>query len=110
MSRKKMHSVFWSDVAENDLAGIISTIARDSVQRAEEILDKLESLATGLESHAERGRVVPELGELGVRFYRELILKPWRLIYRVDGRDVFVVSVLDSRRNVEDLLLARFMR
>jgi hypothetical protein len=42
--------------------------------------------------------------------FQELIEKPWRLIYRIAAHRVVVVSVLDGRRNLEDLLLDRFVR
>ena len=40
-----------------------------------------------------------------LRNWRELIVSPWRIIYRVEGRVVFVDSVLDGRRDVEDALM-----
>jgi toxin ParE1/3/4 len=57
-----------------------------------------------------RGRIVPELRWHGITTYRELIVSSWRIIYRVDAPRVLVVSVVDSRRQLEDLLLARFLR
>jgi len=59
---------------------------------------------------AERGRVVPELGRLHVREYRELIVAPYRLVYRVTPREVAVLVALDARRNLEDVLLDRLIR
>lgn len=52
----------------------------------------------------------PTLRWNGITTYRELIVAPWRIVYRVDGALVLVVSVVDSRRRLEDLLLARFLR
>jgi len=46
----------------------------------------------------------------GVGHYRELIIPPWRVIYRFSGDTVYVLSVLDSRRNLEDVLLERLIR
>ena len=40
-----------------------------------------------------------------LRNWRGLIVSPWRIIYRVEGRVVFVDSVLDGRRDVEDALM-----
>ena len=56
------------------------------------------------------GRVVPELERHNVCLYRELILSPWRLIYRYDRDHVYVLAVIDGRRNLEDVLLRRLMR
>jgi hypothetical protein len=57
-----------------------------------------------------QGRIVPELKEQGIQTYRELIVAPWRIVYRVSDTTVFVLSVIDSRRNVEDILLDRLIK
>jgi len=45
-----------------------------------------------------------------LRSWRELIASPWRIIYRIEGRLVFVDLVLDGRRDVEDILMQRLLR
>jgi len=56
----------------------------------------------------ERCRIVPELYEHGITQYREMIISPWRIMYRIQDSSVFVLSVLDSRQNIEDVLLKRY--
>jgi toxin ParE1/3/4 len=41
---------------------------------------------------------------------RELIVRPWRIIYRVGTGRVLVLAVLDGRRDLEGVLLARLLR
>jgi hypothetical protein len=53
---------------------------------------------------------VPELHQEGISVYRELVIAPWRLMYRIADGEVLVLSFIDSRRNVEDILLQRFLR
>ena len=55
----------------------------------------------------ERGRIVPELREQGITVYRELVEPPWRILYRIESDRVWVLAVIDGRRNVEDILLKR---
>lgn len=50
---------------------------------------------------------MPELQAQGIRQYRELIIKQWRLVYRISQKSVYVLTVLDSRQNIEDILLQR---
>ncbi len=107
---KKSFQVHWAASAESDLLGIIRHIADDSLPTASDILAKIQSRAASLGHSPMRGRVVPELLRQGIASYRELILDPWRITYKVEGEKVFVLSVVDSRRNVEDLLLARLLR
>ena len=56
-----------------------------------------------------QGRVVPELLSQGISLYREIVITPWRVIYKIERDRVYIVSVIDSRRNVEDVLLARLL-
>ncbi|MCB9482341.1 MAG: type II toxin-antitoxin system RelE/ParE family toxin [Desulfobacteraceae bacterium] len=103
------YNVIWANVAEKDLINIIEYIADDSPENAEKILAKIKKQASDLYTMPERGRIVPELYDQGVLLYRELIIEPWRLIYRISGKEIYVLSVIDSRRNVEDILIKRFI-
>ena len=105
----KNYKVIWVDTAENDLNGIIDYIAKDSINNAINIFHKIKNKCSNLCIYPYRGRVVPELKDYGVLLYRELIIEPWRIIYRITENNVLVLSVIDSRRNVEDILLGRFM-
>ena len=74
------------------------------------VLERLEQAAARLESMPLRGRLVPELARRNIRLYRELIVRPWRIIYRVGTGRVWVLAVLDGRRELEGLLLSRLLR
>ena len=101
------YQIVWAGVAESDLEEIIEFIAIDSQTNAATIFNKSKKSASSLFTSPENGRVVPELQDQGILTYRELIVLPWRIIYRISDKDVYVLSVLDSRRNVEDILLKR---
>lgn len=103
------YTVVWAGVAEKDLINIIEYIAEDSPQNALNILTKIKKQSSALCSNPKRGRVVPELYDQGISQYRELIIAPWRLIYRISEQNVYVLSVIDSRRNVEDILMKRYV-
>ena len=103
------YSIEWADVAENDLKGIIEYIAKDSPANALKILKKIKQKASSLYTLPERGRIVPELQDQGILIYRELMMPPWRIIYRISEMKVYVLSVLDARQNVEDILLKRLI-
>lgn len=104
---KKRYEVIWSDIAGNDLIGIIEYIAVDSPPNALKVLRKTKEKASNLCHSPKRGRIVPELKDHGILQYRELIIPPWRIIYRVSEKAVYVLSVLDSHQNIEDILLKR---
>ena len=104
---KPNYRVTWTNTAERDLKDIIEYISIDNPQNARTILKKIKKKASELYTLPERHRIVPELQDQGIFQYREMIIPPWRLIYRVAERDVYVLSLIDSRRNVEDILLKR---
>ena len=101
------YDVVWSNIAENDLKSIVEYIADDSLPNALKIFKRIKQKASSLYTVPERGRIVPELRDQGILQYRELVVSPWRILYRISEKSVLVLSVLDSRRNIEDILLAR---
>lgn len=103
----RAYQVLWADVAENDLKEILEYIAIDNRSGVLEILQEIKQSTSSLHTFPERGRIVPELLDQSILIYRELVLPPWRIIYRISENLVYVLSVLDSRRNVEDILLKR---
>ncbi len=102
-------NVIWAGVAEKDLINIIDYIAEDSPQNALNILKKIKKQSSALCSNPQRGRIVPELYDQGITQYRELIIAQWRLIFKISEKNVYVLSVIDSRRNVEDILMKRYI-
>jgi len=106
----KKYKVEWAAVAQSDLKQIIDHIAADSPGNALHLFKKIRQKASSLYAFPERGRIVPELQGQGIHIYRELIIAPWRILYRIADGTVFVLSVIDSRQNVEDILLERLIK
>jgi len=106
---KKVYDVRWSETSEKDLIDIIEYIAEDNPSNAYDVFKKIKRKASNLYTFPDRGRIVPELQNQGITQYRELIVSPWRIIYRISEKKVYVLSVLDARRNVEDILLRRMI-
>ena len=77
--------------AIQDLREIVRYISFDNPDAAARLGDKLIDAAMSLISFPEIGRLVPELDD-GIT--RELIVRPYRLIYRFDSKEN---SVLVSR-------------
>ena len=69
--------------------------------------EKIKSKASSRYAFPERGRIVPELQEQGISQYKKLAISPWRLVYRIAEKEIYVLSLFDSRQNVEDILLNR---
>jgi len=106
---KGAHEIFWASVAEQDLLRIVRYIAEEDAGAALKILNRIKVATARLDRSPKRGRVVPELLKHGISRYREIVIKPWRVIYRIEAEKVYVLSVIDGRRNVEDVLLERLL-
>ena len=109
MARRRFR-VRWAEVAVRDLEELVGYIAVDSEPDATRVLERIEARAAALESSPARGRVVPELAHFGMRTWRELVVRPYRLVYRIEGDTVTVLAVFDGRRDLEDVLLERLVR
>lgn len=100
-----------TDDAQADLQALVDYIAEpDAPAKADAVLDKLEALVASLSSFPERGAVTKELRDVGIRDYREVYFKPYRVIYRVMGGKVFVYLIVDGRRDMQTLLTHRLLR
>lgn len=93
-----------------DLEHIAAHLALVSEIYAEQVLEKLERRASTLSTHPLRERGVPELAYVGLRTWRELIVYPYRVVYRVGKDSVDVLGVFDGRRDLEEILLERLLR
>lgn len=98
------YKVLWSSSASEDLKNIIDYIAKDSPGNALNVLDHIEDQSSDLEIFPERGRVLPELQQEGIFRYKELIVSPWRIIYRIENRNGYIVRVVDSRMSFDDII------
>jgi plasmid stabilization system protein ParE len=110
MMQRIRFNVQWTDSAVMDLGGVIDFIAQRDLPLALQLLREIRLKADSLYHLPERGRVVPELQAQEVLLYRELLHKSWRIVYRIENSKVYVLAVLDARRNAEDLLLNRLTR
>lgn len=106
MSRGEFE-VLWAEAAIRDLEQIVDFIAQEAPLAAQRLFDRVVETSQTLDFFPRRGRVVPELARFEITTFRELILRPYRLMYRIDEKRVLVVAFFDGRRNLEDVILAR---
>jgi toxin ParE1/3/4 len=96
--------------AEDDLEQIYRYLAENrSPDDAERLLDAfLEKIQT-LERYPLRGGVPKELESIGIREYRQVLMRPFRLIYRIANDTVFIMIIADGRRDMQVLLERRLL-
>jgi toxin ParE1/3/4 len=105
----KKFEVIWTKNAQFDLESIIEYIKIDSVNIAKKIFFEIKNECANLQYFPQRKRVVPELQQIGILKYREIIHERWRIIFKIDNTKVYVLLVVDSRRNLEDILFQRLI-
>lgn len=105
------YQVFLTDDAAYDLQDIYNYIAfHDAPKKADYVLDKIEEAFSSLTLNPERGAYPNELIAVGLRQYREIYFKPYRIIYQVIERHIYVMLIADGRRDMQALLQRRLLQ
>jgi toxin ParE1/3/4 len=103
-------AVFLTDDAACDLDELYDYIAlHDTPQKADYVLQKIERAFFKLSEFPERGALPKELLALGIREYREIFFKPYRIIYQIMDKNVYVLLIADGRRDMQTLLQQRLL-
>ena len=96
--------------AAHDLEELYDFVARhDAPGKAEHVLGRIEKAFVSLSESPQRGAYPRELLAMGNREYREVFFKPYRIIYKVVGTNVYVLLIADGRRDLQTLLQRRLL-
>ncbi len=90
-------TVQWTDTAQDHLDAIYAYIARDSPEYALRTVDRLTRRSQQIAEPPLSGRRVPEYDMDRIR---EVIEKPYRIIYHIKPDQIDVIAVLHGARNV----------
>jgi toxin ParE1/3/4 len=105
------YKIFIVSYAEEDILEIFNYVANiDTPIKAYKLLSEVEKTIESLSDFPERGNYPPELERIGIFDFRGIRYKPYRILYRVIGTDVYIHCVLDGRRNLDELLENRLLR
>ncbi len=103
-------AVHLTNDAARDLEELYDHIAQhDAPEKAEHVLGKIEKALATLSASPKRGAYPKELLALGIRDYREIFFKPYRIIYRVMDDAVYILFISDGRRDMQTLLQRRLL-
>ena len=100
MARK----IVWTESAWNDLEGVANFISRDSPYYAGALVREARATARSLGQLSTRGRVVPEIADIGIR---EMIVQSYRMIYRVEKSRVAILAFIHGARDLRALWVKR---
>jgi toxin ParE1/3/4 len=105
-----LFAVFLTHDAVRDLDELYGYRAgRDAPQEGDYVLEQIEKVFSRLAEFPERGAYPKELLALGICEYREVFFKPYRIIYRVMDKNVYVLLIADGRRDMQSLLQRRLL-
>ena len=103
-------AVLLTNAATRDLEELYDFIAEhDTPRKANFVLKQIEKAFTKLSEFPERGTYPKELLAIGIREYREVFFKSYRIIYRVMDKNVYVLLIVDGRRDMLSLLQRRLL-
>ena len=103
-------AVLLTNDAARDLEELYDYIAlHDAPQKADYVLKQVEKAFSTLSEFPERGAYPKELVSIGIREYREIFFKPYRIIYRVIDKNIYVLLIVDGRRDMQTLLQRRLL-
>ena len=97
-----MAQLIWTSPALLDLEEIADYIALDDLGAAQKFVQKVFRVVERLEQHPNSGRRPPELKRTS---YREVIVGPCRVFYRVDGKKAYILYVMRGERELQKYLL-----
>ncbi|MDX1943967.1 MAG: type II toxin-antitoxin system RelE/ParE family toxin [Pirellulaceae bacterium] len=92
-----MGHVVWTDPAIEDLTEIMDFIARDSPRYALQVGERIYEAAHKLDLGPRAGWVVPEFG---LDHFREVLMRPYRIIYEIRGEGCYIVAVIHGSRDL----------
>ena len=106
----EIKEIIISQFAEDDLNEITDYYFTLNPVYVEKVIAEFEENVMSLQKHPRSGRIVPELEKQGITQYRELIQGYYRIIYEISENIVIVHTIIDGRRNFEDIIISKLSR
>ena len=91
-----MAEVIWAPSALDDIDSIAKYIAADSAEMASLFIDRLIEATDRLEQFPLSGRIIPEINNPDCR---EVIYGAYRIMYRMEGDEVWIWGVIHGARD-----------
>ena len=92
-----MATVRWTVGAQNDLQALVAYITQGSAAYAATMSGRIVAATERLERFPELGRIVPEYEDPSLR---ELVVRDYRVVYRIRGGDVLIAAIVHGTRNL----------
>ena len=97
-----MAHLIWTEPALDDLDALAGFIALDNPAAAGRLVRKVVESVERLETFPNSGR---RSRELSGTLYREIVVPPCRVFYRVSGSTIYIVHAMREEQQVDRFLL-----
>jgi toxin ParE1/3/4 len=97
-----MAEVIWTEPALTNIDDIAEYIALHNIKAAKELVQRIFSKVDRLEKFPESGTVPIEIENLN---FREVVVPPCRIFYRVKDRNVYILHVMRQERDLKNFIL-----
>lgn len=100
-----MARIIWTEPALNELDEIADYISLDNPKAAKDLVRSAFEKIEQLSSHRQSGKVVEEFDS---SIYREIVLPPCRIFYRLENEFVYIIHVIRDEQLLHfDILKSR---
>jgi toxin ParE1/3/4 len=104
------YKIIWSKDAGEEFVEIISWYKYNTGKNvAQKIYTKINSQIKKLKDMPENGKRAQILKDIWINDYRQIIQDHWIIYYKVEGQSIHIVSVIDGRRNLEEILYKKII-
>lgn len=97
-----MATIIWSEKSVSDLEEIYDYIALDSPFYAQHQVEKIIASVERLLPFPTSGRPLPEFPAFP---FREVIVDPYRVVYRTSEPEIFIIAVIHGKRLLREEML-----
>ena len=102
--------IIWSKDAGDELFDIISYIKYNTGKiTAEKIYFKINKEIEKVSENAAGRRISPMLRNFGINNIHQINVSPWAIFYKVENENIEIISIIDQRRNLEEILYKKVM-
>ena len=102
--------IIWSKDAGDELLEIISYIKNNTGKiTAGKIFKKIDEGVKKASKNAAGRRKAPMLMNFGINEIHQLNISPWAIFYKVENNEMRIISIIDQRRNLEEILYKKII-
>jgi addiction module RelE/StbE family toxin len=97
-----MAQIIWTEPALDNLNDIAEYIAISNIYAAKQLVENVFNKVQRLEQFPESGRIPVEIETLN---YREVIVNPCRVFYKIEKDKIYILHVLRQERDLRKFIL-----